>query len=150
MEKLHFSLMPIQVSTRFRKVPFEAVVSKAVERLHSEGFEVISNLNLKDALKLKFSVQFRNFQIMVAYHPLLAYKAVSLESHSALMLPCHIIIQEHENGDVEVNGFNPMECMENNMATDSLEEVSVEVSFHLRHAIDGLQLSDDKLLVPTA
>ena len=48
------------------------------------------------------------------------------------------MIQEHENGTVEISAMNPMERLDQNMVTSSLESVASEISKRLRTAIDTL------------
>jgi uncharacterized protein (DUF302 family) len=142
--------MSIRYFSSFSDTSFDTVVSGLADTLAMEGFDVIASVNLKETFKSRLNQSFRNFQLLTVCNPEIAFKAISLDSHAGLMLPCHIVVQERENGTIEISAINPMELLEENMITSSLEELSVEGSEHLRNAIDRLQITNEELLVPTA
>lgn len=119
------------------KVPFEDVLSKITKTLQQQGFGVISSLDIADIFQKKLSRGFRKYKILGACNPEFAYKAISLESHTGLKLPCNVVVQEHENGDVEVSAINPMESIDTS-DSELLNTVATEVSQRLRTAIDDL------------
>lgn len=117
------------------RIPYEDVIVKINEKLLNNGFSVITNINVKDSLKEKLGINFRNYRILSACNPELAYKAISLESHSGVMLPCNILIQEHENGEVEMSAINPMESSQKEL-DNAIDCVTRETSERLRLVID--------------
>jgi uncharacterized protein (DUF302 family) len=123
--------------SRKLKLPFEEVLIKITQTLQQQGFGIITTIDLKETLKQKLSIDFRNYKILGACNPQFAYKAVSLESHIGVMLPCNIVVQEHENGEVEVSAINPMETMDKAMLP-ILADIAEEVSNRLRVAVDDL------------
>lgn len=125
-------------SRRFR-IPFEEVLNKVIQNLKSQGFAIISNIDLQETFKQKLKVEFRHYKILGACNPLFAYRAVSLESHAGALLPCNIVIQEHENGEVEVSAVNPLESMNNGSKTTGLKDLSTEIGIRLRASIDYIQ-----------
>jgi uncharacterized protein (DUF302 family) len=131
--------------SRKLKIPFDEAVQKTIEDLKEHGFGIITTIDLKDTLKQKLGITFRNYKILGACNPAFAYKAVTLESHAGLMLPCNIVVQEHENGEVEVSAVNPLEAIEKINATDQLLELANDVSNHLRLAVDDLHRDKPEL-----
>ncbi|HLT74643.1 MAG TPA: DUF302 domain-containing protein [Ohtaekwangia sp.] len=125
--------------TRKLNLPFDKVVSLVRLNLEDQGFNIINTIDLKGNLKRNLRVDFRNYQILTACHTLLSYKAISLEPHIGELLPCNVVVQEHENGTVEVSAINPLETLDKNMITTSLELVAIELGHHLRTALDSLQ-----------
>jgi uncharacterized protein (DUF302 family) len=123
--------------SRKLKMPFGDVISKITQTLKQQGFGIITSIDLKDTLKKKLDVNFRNYTILGACNPQFAYNAVSLESHIGVMLPCNVVIQEHENGEVEVSAINPIESIGNH-ANTPLKDIAAEVSDRLRTAVDDL------------
>lgn len=119
-------------------VPFNEVLSKITQTLQQQGFGVITTIDVKDILKQKLNVDFRNYRILGACNPEFAYKAISLESHVGLMLPCNIVVQQHENGEVEVSAVNPLETIDRAFTTSNLTDIATEVGNRLRTAIDDL------------
>jgi uncharacterized protein (DUF302 family) len=116
---------------------FEEATTKVKEALQQEGFGVISEIDLKEKFKEKLQLDFRNYTILGACNPTLAHQAIQQEANIGVMLPCNVLLQEHENGEVEVTAINPMETM---AAVDNpnLSSLAEEVSQKLKSAIDKL------------
>jgi uncharacterized protein (DUF302 family) len=129
--------MAYQYSKNLRH-PFRDVVEKVNEALQSQGFSMVSSVDVRDHIQSELGVKFRNYTILTACNPELSYRAISLESHIGILLPCTLVIQEHENGLVDISGINPMETLDKNMSTPSLELVAAEISDRLRTVIDTL------------
>jgi len=123
--------------SRKLKMPFGDVITKITQTLKQQGFGIITTIDLKETLKKKLNVNFRNYTILGACNPQFAYNAVSLESHIGVMLPCNIVVQEHENGEVEVSAINPIETIGSH-ANTPLKDIAAEVSDRLRTAVDDL------------
>jgi uncharacterized protein (DUF302 family) len=121
--------------TRKIKKPFEEVVDEVTAGLQKQGFGIITTIDLKDTLKNKLGIDFRKYKILGACNPEFAYKVVSLESHMGLMLPCNVLVQEHENGEVEVSAINPLQQLKESTNPD-IEAIATEVGGRLRTAID--------------
>lgn len=119
-------------------LPFQDVLEKVTKNLQQQGFGIITTVDMKDTFKQKLNIDFRNYKILGACNPQFAYKAISLESHVGIMLPCNVVIQEHENGEVEVTAVNPLEAMDKGMRTPLLNDLAQEVENRLRTAIDDL------------
>lgn len=124
--------------SRKLQIPFEEAVNKIKQNLQQQGFGIITNIDLKDTLKQKLNIDFRKYLILGACNPEFAYKAVSLDSHIGLMLPCNIVVQEHENGELEVSAINPLETIDKATTTELLSDIAQEVSNRLRTAVDDL------------
>jgi uncharacterized protein (DUF302 family) len=126
--------------SRTLNIPFEDAVSNITRNLKQHGFGVITTIDLQDTFRQKLNVGFRKYRILGACNPQFAYKAISLESHLGVMLPCNVVIQEHENGSVEVSAINPLGNIDKEMNTTQLEGLAIEVGEHLRAAVDELQI----------
>ena len=92
------------------------------------------------------NVNFRNYRILGACNPQFAYKAIALESHMGVMLPCNIVVQEHENGEVEVSAVNPLENLDKTFNTTALADLATEVGIRLRAAVDYIHREPPKLV----
>jgi len=116
---------------------FEDAIDKTTEALSEEGFGVLTEIDIKATLKKKLDVDFKKYQILGACNPPLAHKALSAEDHIGLMLPCNVIVQEHENGEVEVSAVDPIASMQA-IESDELGEIAQEVRDLLKKVIDNL------------
>jgi len=125
--------------SRKLKMPFGEVLAKVTANLQQQGFGIVTTLDMKDIFKQKLGEDFRNYKILGACNPSFAFNAISLESHVGVMLPCNIVIQEHENGEIEVSAINPLESIDKTMSTPNLVELADKVTKRLRGAIDDLR-----------
>lgn len=116
---------------------FEEAISKLLEELTKEGFGVLTQIDVQETLKKKLNVDFRRYKIFGACNPPLAYKALSKEENIGVLLPCNIIVQEKDSGEVQVSTVNPMESMQA-VGNRELEEVASEVSAKLKRVLESL------------
>jgi len=122
--------------SRTLKMPFQEVLDKITQNLAHQGFGVVTTIDVRDTFKKKLNVSFRNYKILGACNPVYAYKALSLESHMGVILPCNIVVQEHENGDVEVLAINPLENLDKTFDKTPLMDLAREIGVRLRAAVD--------------
>ena len=132
--------------SRTLKMPFQQVLNKVTENLEHQGFGVITTIDVQDTFQKKLKVGFRKYKILGACNPQLAYKAISLESHMGIMLPCNVVVQEHENGEVEVSAINPLENLDRTLNSTQLTQLATEIGVRLRAAVDYIQREPPKIL----
>jgi uncharacterized protein (DUF302 family) len=116
---------------------FSEAIGKVSEELKKEGFGIITEIDLKDKFKEKLQVDFRNYKILGACNPKLAYEAIKEENNIGILLPCNILVQEHDNGQVEISAVNPMETMAS-VKNENLDSLAKEVSGKLQRVIDSM------------
>jgi uncharacterized protein (DUF302 family) len=97
--------------SRKMSVGFDEAVSRVTQALKEEGFGVLTDIDVKSTLKKKLDVDFRNYRILGACNPPFAYKALQAEDKIGTMLPCNVIIQESDEGGVEVAAIDPIASM---------------------------------------
>ena len=93
-------------------VSFDDAVDKAMKALQAEGFGVLTEIDVKATLKKKLDVDFRPYRILGACNPNLAYQALQLENKIGTMLPCNVLVQQTEDGKVEVSAVDPIASMQ--------------------------------------
>lgn len=116
---------------------FDEAVEKVTEELKKEGFGVLSEIDIHEKLKEKLDVDFRKYKILGACNPPKAFQALQFEDKIGTMLPCNVIVQELDNGKVEVAAVNPVASM---LAVDNrdLTEVANEIEEKLQRVIHAL------------
>ncbi len=119
------------------KSTFDEAVDHTTEALKKEGFGVLTDIDVKATLKKKLDVDFRNYRILGACNPPFAHQALLAEDKIGTMLPCNVIVQETEDGFIEVSAIDPVASMQ---AVDNpdLPEVASEVRNRLKKVIDAL------------
>jgi uncharacterized protein (DUF302 family) len=119
------------------EIPFDEAVAKATEQLKKEGFEILTEIDVKETLKKKLDVDFKQYKILGACNPHFAYQALQKEDKIGTMLPCNVIVQEAEKGKIEVAAIDPMASMQAIQNPD-LQAVAEQVQAKLRSVIAGL------------
>ncbi|MEX2595556.1 MAG: DUF302 domain-containing protein [Salibacteraceae bacterium] len=119
------------------ELPFEQAITKVTELLKEEGFGVLTEIDVKDTLKEKLDVDFKKYRILGACNPTFAHKALQAEDKIGVMLPCNVIVEEHENGTVEVSAVNPVASMQA-VTNDDLHPIAGQVRDKLNKIISNL------------
>ena len=91
---------------------FEKAIEKVTAELQKEGFGVLTVIDVKDTLKKKLNVEFRNYKILGACNPPAAYQALQEEEQIGLMLPCNVIVYENSEGQTTVAAVDPVASMQ--------------------------------------
>ena len=110
-------------------------LNAVTSELKKEGFGIISEIDLKEKFREKLGVEFRNYKILGACNPALAYDAIEIEDRIGVLLPCNVLVQEKENGEVEVAAINPLTSL-GAIENIQLQRVAEEVGSKLKAAIE--------------
>ncbi|UCS93057.1 DUF302 domain-containing protein [Echinicola marina] len=116
---------------------FDKVIGQVTEALKAEGFGVLTDIDVKATFKKKLDIDFRNYRILGACNPNFAHKAIDAEDKIGVFLPCNVVVQELENGDVEVAAVDPIASM-SAVENPSLGEIAGQVQESLRRVVVGL------------
>jgi uncharacterized protein (DUF302 family) len=117
--------------------PFDQAIETVTKALAERGFGILTTIDVKATLKKKLDVDFRPYTILGACNPNFAYQALRHEDKIGTMLPCNVIVQQKEDGKVEVSAVDPVASMQA-IDNPALREVAGAVRALLRQAIEGL------------
>ena len=115
-------------------LPFDAAIEKVTAELKTEGFGVLTTIDVKETLKKKLGVEFQNYVILGACNPPFAYQSLLAEEEIGLLLPCNVIVYEKE-GKTVVSAFDPM-VMTSIIGKDEMRKVAEQVKQRLQRVID--------------
>ena len=90
---------------------FNKAIERTTEELKKQGFGIITSIDLKKTFKTKLNVDFRNYTILGACNPQYAFEGLLEEDKLGLFLPCNVVVQEHDNDEVEISMINPEEIV---------------------------------------
>ena len=116
---------------------FDNAIQKVTEALKAEGFGILTEIDIKATLKKKLDVDFYNYKILGACNPPFAYKALLAEDKVGTMLPCNVIVQEKEPGQVEVSAVDPLASMQA-IENEELAGIAKEIGARLQKVIEQL------------
>jgi len=116
---------------------FEEVIDLVKAGLKTEGFGVVSEIDLSETFRNKINVDFKKYRILGACNPSYAYKALMCEDKVGVFLPCNVIVEEHEQGVVEVSAVDPVASMVS-VDNAALEPLASEIRQKLISFIDRL------------
>jgi len=118
------------------RAKFDEAVSGIKQALKDEGFGILTEIDVKDTLKKKLGVEFRNYRILGACNPPFAYKALQAEDKIGTMLPCNVVVQETADGGVELAAIDPVASMQA-IGNPELREIAEAIGKKLKKIIQN-------------
>jgi uncharacterized protein (DUF302 family) len=128
----------VQMTYHFTKavdMSFEDAVLSTKEALKRHNFQVLTEIDMKDNFKKGLNVDFRPYLILGACNPELSYRALQAEDKIGTMLPCNVVVQQQEDGRVEVSAIDPVASMQA-VTHVVLGQIAEDIRSHLQHVID--------------
>ncbi len=119
------------------KTSFADAIKKVTEELKNEGFGIITTIDMKETLKKKLDVDFRDYTILGACNPSFAYQALQADDKTGVLLPCNVTVQMHNNGEVEVSVVNPEDMMKST-GNIKLKGFAAEVKKSMLKVLDSI------------
>ena len=114
---------------------FDEAISKVTEELKKEGFGILTEIDVTATLKKKLNVDFHKYRILGACNPPFAYRALQAEPKIGTMLPCNVIVQELDSGEIEVAAVDPLSSMQA-IQNKALQPIAMEIQAKLKKVID--------------
>lgn len=130
-------IMKYYYSKTLPDASFAEVEEKVTAALKEKGFGILTEIDVQATMKKKLDADMPAYKILGACNPQFAYQALQHENKIGTMLPCNVIVQEKEDGNIEVSAVDPMASMQ---AVDNQElgKIANEVQDTLRTVIDSL------------
>jgi uncharacterized protein (DUF302 family) len=132
--------MPM-VSLGFRKTlntTFDEALIRVPDALKSEGFGVLTEIDVQGTLKQKLGVEFRRYKILGACNPPFAYEALQSDLEIGILLPCNVVVYENDDGHAAVLAMDPTKTMAVT-GHPKLTELAAVVAAKLNRAIERLE-----------
>jgi uncharacterized protein (DUF302 family) len=115
-------------------MPFEQAIGRITETLKEEGFGVLCRIDIHEKLKEKLGVDFRNYVILGACNPPIAYQSLQMEPNLGLLLPCNIVVYE-KDGRTVVAAIDAKKML-SIVGNPALEAAAGQVNEKLQRAVD--------------
>ena len=129
--------MKYYLSKKLKGKNFDTTVEAVTAELKKEGFGVLTEIDVQKTLKEKIDVNFRKYKILGACNPHFAYQALQNENKIGVFLPCNVVVEESDKGDIEVSIIDPgilMSAIENKL----LDGFDVEVQQRFNRVLENL------------
>ena len=116
---------------------FDAAIEKVTADLQTEGFGVLSDIDVAAKMKEKLDVDMPRYRILGACNPVLAHQAINAVPDIGLLLPCNVLVREHEDGAVSVSFMDPKSVL-SLVDNPEVEPLAGEVKSRLERVLAAL------------
>ena len=120
------------------RATYDEALARVPEALKSEGFGILTEIDVQSTLKQKLGVDFRRYKILGACHPPLAHSALQAELEIGIMLPCNVVVYEGDDGKAVVLAMDPTRTMAE-AGNPKLVELAATVKEKLTRALASLE-----------
>jgi len=120
-------------------VPYDEALNRATDALKSQGFGVLTTIDVKQTLKTKLDRDFRQYAILGACNPPLADRALHAELEVGLLLPCNVIVYETSPSSSVVAAMAPLAALGIVGDNPALARVAQEADERIRTALASLE-----------
>ncbi|WP_420644483.1 DUF302 domain-containing protein [Candidatus Leptofilum sp.] len=118
-------------------LPFAKTIDVVTDALKTEGFGVLTEINVQETLRKKLDVSFRRYTILGACNPPLAYHALQNELEIGLLMPCNVIVYETDEGETAVSIADPI-AMLNITGAPALQKMATLANNKLMRVLERL------------
>ncbi len=117
--------------TKLTDLAFDDAIIHVTALLKEHGFGIVTEINVQETLKNKLDVDFRPYRILGACNPSFAHHALQVDNKAGIMMPCNVIVQQLEDGKVEITIINA-DAAAGALNNKALEDFACEVTKELR------------------
>ena len=118
--------------------PFESALGRVLAALKAEGFGVLSDIDIQQAMKDKLGQDMPAYRILGACNPPLAHQALQADPEIGLLLPCNVTVRQGE-GDRVVVGFLDPQTMVQLTENEAIRGVARDARVRLLRVREQLQ-----------
>lgn len=124
-------------TTTLSDATFDAALERTIDSLKSEGFGVLSDIDVQRAMKDKLGIDMAGYRILGACSPPLAHQALQAVPDIGLLLPCNVIVRQESPTRIVV-GFLDPHVMVGLADSPEIRRVADEAGLRLRRACERL------------
>lgn len=116
----------------------EHAIKLVTEALKTEGFGVLTTINVHETLKSKLGIDTRPYVILGACNPQLAHQAIEADPDIGLLLPCNVVVRNEEDGRITIGFMDPVAVLK---LTDNpkITAIALDVRAKLERVRDRLR-----------
>jgi uncharacterized protein (DUF302 family) len=119
--------------------PYDRAIETVTSALKTEGFGVLTRIDVHTTLKEKIGAEFRPYAILGACNPALAHRALSHRAEAGLLLPCNVTVEMDGSGSLVRIGDPDVMLSVGGMDQDpTLQGIAAEARARLARVADAL------------
>jgi uncharacterized protein (DUF302 family) len=118
-------------------MPYAEAEKRAREELAKEGFGVLTEIDVRRKFAEKLQKEFRDYIILGACNPHLAYEALGLEVNLGALLPCNVVVYTRDDGKTAVMVMDPVATL-GMVGNPEMTELAKTVGEKLRKVLAAL------------
>jgi uncharacterized protein (DUF302 family) len=122
---------------REMKMNVEEAVERITVSLKTEGFGILTRIDLHEKIKEKIGKDLKPTVILGACNPHLAYEAFLMNSDIASLLPCNAVVRDLGNGSVSIELAKPSAMMKS-LGNSELVAMAAPADEAMKRALDTL------------
>lgn len=117
---------------------FDQALIDVPAALKTEGFGVLTEIDIQKTLKEKLGASMRRYRILGACNPPLAHAALQADLDVGVMLPCNVVIYESDDGRAVVTTIDPTKTIAA-LGNPAMEELASAVKDKLSRVLEKLE-----------
>ena len=121
--------------------PYEETVRAVRDALETQGFGVLTEIDLRATLRKKLDVDVPPQVILGACRPTLAYEALQGDPSIATVLPCNVVVRAIDDTATVVEAFDP-QAMMGLSGNEGLDSVAADASRRITAMLAALTEED--------
>jgi uncharacterized protein (DUF302 family) len=96
---------------RSLRATYDEALARVPAALQSEGFGVLTEIDIQSTLKQKLGIDFRRYKILGACNPPFARDALETDLSAGLLLPCNVVVYEDDDRRAVVMAVDPTQTV---------------------------------------
>lgn len=123
------------ISRTLKDTNLATAQERVTKALSTEGFGVLTEVNVQETLKKKLDVTIRPYKILGACNPHFANQALQLHPQAGLMMPCNVVLYQ-EGNDTVLTAVDPTQLPVTSLSKD-IARLAAEVRGKLQKVVDA-------------
>ncbi len=120
------------------QVPYEEALARVKKALKTEGFGILSEIDVRQTLREKLGEEMEPYMILGACNPELAHRALTQELEIGLLLPCNVVVRAEGGHQSRVDIADP-QAMLGIVGNHQLDTIATEAKQRLQRALESLK-----------
>ena len=113
----------------------EEVKPRVVDALKTQGFGILTEIDVQKTLQQKIGVDFKPYLILGACNPRFAHRALSVDEEIGLLLPCNVVLKQERDG-VQVSIQDPEVMF--SVVDDETKKTMLGFPQEVKHALQSV------------